>query len=144
MTPDVTSEPAPELMTELTADQCRNLLGAVQFGRLATVDRGRPLMLVLNHAVIDGNVYVRTREDARLALLTGGGVVLHAVFEVDSSFPVGQSGWSVMATGHLAREQDEARAGQVRSKLTAWAHGERDAVLRLEVHELTGRQVGPL
>ena len=41
MTPDVTSEPAPELMTELTADQCRNLLGAVQFGRLATVDRGR-------------------------------------------------------------------------------------------------------
>ena len=116
----------------------------MQFGRLATVDRGRPLMLVLNHAVIDGNVYVRTREDARLALLTGGGVVLHAVFEVDSSFPVGQSGWSVMATGHLAREQDEARADQARSHLTAWAHAGGDAVLRLEAHWLTGRQVGPL
>jgi uncharacterized protein len=134
----------PELVTELTPDQCRNLLGAVRFGRLATVDSGRPVLLVLNHVVDGGNVYVRTREDARLARLTDGGVVRHAVFEVDSAFPVGESGWSVMATGHLAREQDEGRAERVRSQLTAWAHGERDVVLRLEVHELTGRQVGPL
>ena len=140
----MTVEPTSELMSELTSDQCRNLLGAVQFGRLATVESGRPLLLVLNHTVAGGNVYVRTHEDSRLARLTREGVVLHAIFEVDSSFPVGQSGWSVMAEGYLAREPDEARAAKVRGELTAWAHGDRDVVLRLEVQELTGRQVGPL
>ncbi len=140
----MTPETRPDLMTELTPDQCRNLLGAVQFGRLATVDSGRPVLLVLNHVVVGGDVYVRTRDDARLARLTEGGIVRHAVFEVDSAFPVGESGWSVMAAGHLKREHDEGRAARVRSQLTAWAHGERDLVLRLEVHELTGRQVGPL
>jgi hypothetical protein len=30
----------------------------------------------------------------------------------------------------------------LRSRLTAWAQGERDVVLHLEVQELTGRSVG--
>ena len=32
----------------------------------------------------------------------------------------------------------------VRSLLFSWVDGERDVVFRLEVHELTGRLVGPL
>ena len=135
---------AEELLEAISPERCRDLLGAVQFGRLATVEAGRPVMLVLNHVVDGDDVWFRTSEDSRLARLTRDGVVLHAIFEVDSAFPVGQSGWSVMATGHLKREQDETRAAQVRSKITAWAEGERDAVLHLEVHELTGRRVGPL
>ena len=137
-------EHRPESLSVLTAEQCRHLLGAVDVGRLAVVAAGRPRMLVLNHLVSDGRVYLRTREDALLAGLTRDGVVVHAVFEVDSSFAVGRSGWSVMATGLLAREQDEQVAGRVREHLTAWANGEREAVLRLDVTELTGRQVGPL
>ena len=136
-------EHAPETLSVLPAEQCRTLLGAVDVGRLAVVVEGRPRMLVLNHLVADGRVYVRTREDALLARLTQDGVVVHAVFEVDSSFAVGRSGWSVMATGLLAREQDERVAERVRAHLTAWANGKRDAVLRLDVTELTGRQVGP-
>jgi uncharacterized protein len=133
-----------ELLEPIPPEHCRDLLGAVQFGRLATVDQGRPRMLVLNHVVEGGDLYFRTRPDARLAELTEGNVVVHAVYEVDSAFPAGQSGWSVMATGHLKREYDETHAARLRSQLTAWARGDRDLVLHLEVHELTGRRVGPL
>ncbi|MGZ4651377.1 MAG: pyridoxamine 5'-phosphate oxidase family protein [Kineosporiaceae bacterium] len=133
-----------ELLEVIPPEHCRDLLAAVQFGRLATVDEGRPRMLVLNHVVDGGDVYFRTRRDARLAQLTEGDAVLHAVYEVDSAFPIGQAGWSVMATGHLKRLDDEAHAARLRPQLAAWARGERDLVLRLEVHQLTGRRVGRL
>src|SRR4051812_48068473 len=131
-----------ELLTTIDPERCLHLLEAVPFGRLATVDMGRPLVVVLNHIVEHRGIYVRTRPDARLARLTEGGRVLHAVYEVDSAFPMGESGWSVMATGLLKREYGETRAAGLRSKLTAWAQGERDVVLHLEIEKLTGRQVG--
>lgn len=131
-----------ELLSVIPAERCLVLLEAVQYGRLATVDMGRPFLVVLNHIVEQGDVYVRTRPDARLARLTEGGRVVHAIYEVDSAFPMGEQGWSVMAKGLLRREYGETRSNRLRSKLTAWAHGERDVVLHLEVQELTGRQVG--
>jgi hypothetical protein len=47
-----------------------------------------------------------------------------------------------MAKGLLTREHGEKRSAAVRSRLTAWAQGERDVVLHLEVRRLTGRAVG--
>jgi len=47
-----------------------------------------------------------------------------------------------MAKGWLTREYGEKRAAGLRSRLTAWAQGERDVVLHLEVQELTGRSAG--
>ena len=70
------------------------------------------------------------------------GLEVAAVFEVDSAFPPGKSGWSVMAKGWLTREHGEKRSAALRSRLTAWAQGERDVVLHLAVEELTGRAVG--
>jgi nitroimidazol reductase NimA-like FMN-containing flavoprotein (pyridoxamine 5'-phosphate oxidase superfamily) len=131
-----------ELLRPIESSRCLQLLDAVQYGRLATVDTGRPLLVVVNHVVDDGDIYVRTRADARLARLTENGRVAHAVYEVDSAFPAGQSGWSVMATGVLQREYGETRSAKLRSRLTAWAQGERDVVLHLVVQELTGRAVG--
>ena len=112
------------------------------YGRLATVDLGRPLLVVVNHLVDDGDIYIRTRPDARLARLTENGRAAPALYEVDSAFPAGQSGWSVMATGTLQREDSATRTAELRSRLTAWAQGERDVVLHLAVEELTGRAVG--
>ncbi|HVN10500.1 MAG TPA: pyridoxamine 5'-phosphate oxidase family protein [Kineosporiaceae bacterium] len=133
-----------ELMESIPPEHCRDLLAAVRFGRLATVDDGRPRMVVLNHIVDGGDLYFRTRHDARLAELTRGDAVLPVVYEVDSAFPVAESGWSVMATGHLRRMDDEAHAERLRSQLSAWARGDRDLILHLEVHELSGRRVGRL
>jgi nitroimidazol reductase NimA-like FMN-containing flavoprotein (pyridoxamine 5'-phosphate oxidase superfamily) len=145
MTSDATGDDryeTAELMRTLEPSHCLQLLEAVPYGRLATVDQGRPLLVVLNHLVDDGDIYIRTRPDARLARLTENGRVAPALYEVDSAFPAGQSGWSVMATGTLQREDSATRTAELRSRLIAWAQGERDVVLRLAVEELTGRAVG--
>jgi nitroimidazol reductase NimA-like FMN-containing flavoprotein (pyridoxamine 5'-phosphate oxidase superfamily) len=145
MTPNTTADTpyeTPDLLRSIEPARCLQLLEAVQYGRLATVEDGRPLLVVVNHIVDDGDIYIRTRSEARLARLTGNGRVAAAVYEVDSAFPAGQSGWSVMATGVLQREHGETRSALLRSRLTAWAQGERDVVLHLEVQELTGRAVG--
>jgi nitroimidazol reductase NimA-like FMN-containing flavoprotein (pyridoxamine 5'-phosphate oxidase superfamily) len=132
----------PELLRAIEPSRCLELLQAVQYGRLATIDAGEPLLVVVNHLVDGGDIYIRTRPESRLARLTESGRVARAVFEADSAFPAGESGWSVMAKGWLTREYGEKRAAALRSRLTAWAQGERDVVLHLEVQELTGRSVG--
>jgi uncharacterized protein len=129
-------------LQEVDAESCRRLLAAVRFGRVAVVDGGRPAIVVLNHAVDGDDILFRTREDSRLARLTLTGEV-PAAFEVDTAFPVEHSGWSVIATGSMLRESHPARWAQARAKISTWAAGERDVVLRLEVHELTGRRIGP-
>jgi nitroimidazol reductase NimA-like FMN-containing flavoprotein (pyridoxamine 5'-phosphate oxidase superfamily) len=137
-----TAYETPDLLRSIEPARCLQLLEAVQYGRLATVEGERPLLVVVNHVVDDGDIYIRTHSDAKLAQLTENGRVLRAVYEVDSAFPAGQSGWSVMATGVLQREGGETPSARLRSRLTAWAQGERDVVLHLEVEELTGRAVG--
>jgi nitroimidazol reductase NimA-like FMN-containing flavoprotein (pyridoxamine 5'-phosphate oxidase superfamily) len=132
-----------EQLREIEAARCRHLLEAVPYGRLATMDAGEPLLVVVNHLVDAGDIYIRTRQDSRLARLTEGGRSARAVYEVDSAFPAGGIAWSVMAKGRLTREHGETRAAALRSRLTAWAQGERDVVLHLQVDELTGRSVGP-
>ena len=132
----------PERLREIEASRCLALLEAVSYGRLATVDAGEPVLVVVNHIVDGGDIYIRTRPDAQLARLTEGGRVAHAVFEVDSAFRAGQSAWSVMARGLLTREHGEKRSAALRSRLTAWAQGQRDVVLHLQVQQLTGRAVG--
>jgi nitroimidazol reductase NimA-like FMN-containing flavoprotein (pyridoxamine 5'-phosphate oxidase superfamily) len=132
----------PELLREIDPSRCLSLLEAVSYGRLATVDAGEPVLAVVNHIVSDGDIYIRTRPQARLARLTEGGRVANAVFEVDSAFPAAHSAWSVMARGQLIREHGEKRSAALRSRLTAWAQGERDVVLHLQVQKLTGRAVG--
>jgi nitroimidazol reductase NimA-like FMN-containing flavoprotein (pyridoxamine 5'-phosphate oxidase superfamily) len=131
-----------ELLREIEPGRCIQLLEAVSYGRLATVDAGEPVLVVTNHLVDAGDVYIRTRSDSQLARLTENGRVVKAVYEVDSAFPAGRSGWSVIARGWLTREFGETRAARLRSRLTSWAQGDRNVVLHLEVQQLTGRAVG--
>ena len=147
MTARSSSEPQEvpqEFIESIDAAACVRLLAAVDVGRLAVVVDGRPRIVVLNYLVDGGDVLFRTKEDALLVRLTGDDVAVHAEFEVDSAFSAAQSGWSVIATGLLVREQDPRREAAARSGVRAWAQGERDTVLRLDVAELTGRRVGPL
>ncbi len=129
----------PEHIDELG---CRQLLAAVGVGRLAVCDGDAPLIVVLNHACDSDDVVFRTSQRSALARLTANDRQPAAVFEVDSAFPPGRSGWSVIAHGWLRRELDPDRAERVRARLAPWAVGERDLVLRLKVAEVTGRRAG--
>jgi nitroimidazol reductase NimA-like FMN-containing flavoprotein (pyridoxamine 5'-phosphate oxidase superfamily) len=86
-TPSDAVAPASELLRGIEPSRCLELLQAVQYGRLATIDAGEPLLVVVNHLVDGGDIYIRTRPESRLARLTESGRVARAVFEVDSAFP---------------------------------------------------------
>jgi nitroimidazol reductase NimA-like FMN-containing flavoprotein (pyridoxamine 5'-phosphate oxidase superfamily) len=135
-------QPSPHVES-IDAAGCERLLTAVRFGRLAVVDDGRPAVVVLNHSCDSGDVMFRTSDDSRLARLTARDRGVPAVFEVDSASPQGRQGWSVIATGVLVREGDADRCERARGRIGTWAGGDRDLVLRLDVHEVSGRRVGP-
>ncbi|MBK7624320.1 MAG: pyridoxamine 5'-phosphate oxidase family protein [Kineosporiaceae bacterium] len=140
-------EPDEQIET-LDPAACSRLLAATQVGRLALVAEGKPKIIVLNHLVYREGVFFRTAPDAWLVRhltdeVPGGGPGLEVVYEVDSASAAGRSGWSVIATGRLHREDDAELVALAHRKLEAWAHGDRDVVLRLHVDELTGRRVGP-
>jgi len=136
-----------EQIEALDEAACRRLLVSTRFGRLAVVRDGAPRLVVLNHTTTGDqrelHVLFRTTPDAMLVELTEAGPV-PAEYEVDSAFPVGRAGWSVIATGRLSREDDEGRIATALAQVEPWALGARDVVLRLDVEGLTGRQVGPL
>jgi len=144
MTVDPGADAPEDLLKPLDQDACARLLAASQYGRLAVVEEGRPKIIVMNHVAISSAVLFRTRDDAVLSELTRDGVALHVAYETDSAFPAGRTGWSVIATGLLVRETDQHRVDLARTWIAAWAEGERDLVLRLDVEELTGRRVGRL
>ncbi|MBI4940967.1 MAG: pyridoxamine 5'-phosphate oxidase family protein [Actinobacteria bacterium] len=137
-------EAGEELLESVDHAASLRLLAATDVGRMAVVVDGRPVIVVLNHLLEGEHVLFRTRADALLSRLTDEGHAVHAVYEVDSAFSPGRSGWSVIASGTLHRETDGARVARARDTIEAWAHGERDTVLRLEIDDLTGRRVGPL
>lgn len=135
----------PEVMLEeIDPGGCARLLAATRIGRLAVVASDRPLIVVLNHVVHEGDVLLRVAEDNRLVGLLADDAEIPVAFEVDSAFEVGRSGWSVIASGSLVRETDPQRAALALAQIMPWAGGEREVVLRVQVEELTGRRVGPL
>jgi nitroimidazol reductase NimA-like FMN-containing flavoprotein (pyridoxamine 5'-phosphate oxidase superfamily) len=139
-----TAESAEELLHVVDTAGCLRLLTATHLGRLAVVVEGRPRIVVLNHLRDARGLVFRTGVDALLARLTGDGRAVHAAYEADSVTPTLRSGWSVIARGLLARENDPEVVAHARRTLETWAHGERDTVLRLTIEELHGRHVGPL
>lgn len=133
-----------EQIEALDPAACSRLLAATHVGRLALVADGKPKIIVLNHLVHRDGIFFRTAPDAWLVRhLATGGPGLDVVYEVDSSSAAGRSGWSVIATGRLQREDDAELVAVAHRHLEAWAHGDRDVVLQLHIDELTGRRVGP-
>ena len=53
-------------LEDLDAEACLRLLAATVFGRLAVVDGGRPVIIVLNHLVDGRDVIFRTTQDLSL------------------------------------------------------------------------------
>lgn len=129
------------MLEEVEPAECVTLLAATRYGRIAVVEDGHAGIVVLNHVVIGGNLLLRVGEDSRLARLTDGAEV-SAEYEVDSAFPVGRSGWSVIVEGTLCRETDPELILAAREQIAAWAGGRRDTVLRLRMVGITGRRAG--
>ena len=80
----------------LSRDECLRLMASVPVGRIVYTRRALPAVELVNFALDEGDIVIRTDSGGKLAAATRGAVV---AFEADQLDPAGQSGWSVTAVG---------------------------------------------
>ena len=132
---------APPALEELPEAECRELLGAHNFGRLAFVADGGTVVLPVNYGFDGRSVVIRTATGTKLehAPMTA------AAFEIDEAAPDGSWGWSVLARGvafDITDTLDEHSEVLRAVPVQPWAPGSRPNWLSLTVTAITGRRFG--
>jgi nitroimidazol reductase NimA-like FMN-containing flavoprotein (pyridoxamine 5'-phosphate oxidase superfamily) len=126
---------------ELSDEQCRELLGAGVFGRLAVCTPVGPHVVPVNYVVVDDSVIVRTTPYSVLGTHARGALLAFEIDQIDESR---LQGWSVVARGraHAITAADELHHIRRAWEPRAWADGQRNLFLRLRWSELSGRRLG--
>ena len=122
----------------LSESQCRALLESSQVGRMA-VSNGRPAILPVVYAMLDGDVVFRTAPGEKLIAAALGRTV---VFEIDDFSIAQRSGWSVnvIGTAHeLVNRSERDRAEEL--ELEPWAGEVRDRFVRIATESVSGRRI---
>jgi uncharacterized protein len=115
------------------------LLATAQVGRLIFTVNSLPAVRLMNFAVVDGLIVLRTAADTTVARKVDDAIV---AFEVDDLDAATSSGWSVVVTGRATRVTDpESIARYQAVPLVPWAPGERDQFVTITTEVVEGRQV---
>jgi uncharacterized protein len=126
-------------LEQLSRDECLRLMGTVPVGRIVYTRQALPAVELVNFALVDGDIVIRTRSAGKLAAATRGTVV---AFEADSVDLAGHAGWSVAIVGQARAVTDAAEIrGLERVPLTSWVPGERDHFIRISPAIVNGRRV---
>jgi len=126
---------------ELSAAQCRELLGAGLVGRVAICTPLGPHIVPVNYAVVDESAVLRTTPYSVLGSHARGTML---ALEVDQFDYERQRGWSVVARGRAEAVTGAGELQDIRRSWepNAWASGQRNLFLRLPWSELSGRRLG--
>jgi len=122
----------------LDEDTCWHLVESTEVGRLGFSSDDRPLILPVNHRVLDRSVVFRTAEGSKL---TAAVLRRPVVFEVDGWSTDHRSGWSVLVHGVAM----PVRGGPLLERLTEldlepWANEAiRTEWVRIRTKEVSGR-----
>jgi hypothetical protein len=125
----------------LSESECRALLAAGTFGRVAVTVGALPAILPVNYGLLDEDVVFRTAEGSKLNAALARAVV---AFEIDAADEAQQSGWSVLVVGNataLWKLSDIERAQAL--ELQPWAAGTRDQFVRVTSGTISGRRISP-
>lgn len=129
-----------EFMRLGRAESMRLLAGA-QVGRVIFTVNALPAVRVMNFALVDGMIVLRTAADTTVARKVHDVIV---AFEVDHLDPATSSGWSVVITGRATRVADPELIARYRKvPLVPWAPGERDQFVTITTEMVEGRRVSP-
>lgn len=138
---DVVPTQTHDMDTELSYRKCVELLRGTTVGRCAFCTPEGPVIVPVNHRVIDDSIVIRTTPLSQLG--TRGWSSLLA-YEVDGVDVEARSGWSVVANGpgSLLDDPDELAFVRTFHDPEPWASGPRFLYVRLRWRTLSGRRVG--
>ena len=98
-------------LQQLSRDECLMLMASVPVGRIIYTRRALPAVELVNFALDQGDIVIRTDRSGKLAAATRGAVV---AFEADQLDLAGQSGWSVTAIGPSREVTDPGEMARLR------------------------------
>lgn len=123
----------------LSRNECLRLLGQVPVGRIVFTRQALPAVELVNFAMDNGDIVIRTGSGGRLAAATRRAVV---AFEAGSVDMVTRAGWSVTIVGHSRAVIDGAEFSRLElAGLEPWAPGERDHFIRIAPTIVNGQRV---
>jgi nitroimidazol reductase NimA-like FMN-containing flavoprotein (pyridoxamine 5'-phosphate oxidase superfamily) len=126
-------------LEELSREQCLWLMGQVPLGRIVYTRQALPAVELVNFALDDGDIIVRTDSSGKLAAATRGAVV---AFEADSVDSTTHAGWSVTVVGYSRAVVEAAEIRRLeRVGPVPWAPGKRDHFIRISPTIVTGRRL---
>lgn len=126
-------------LEELTRDECLRRMAGVGVGRIVYTRQAMPAVELVNFAIADGDIVIRTSRSGKLAAAVAGAVV---AFEADHLDLGAQAGWSVTAIGESREVTDPAdleRLGRI--GLTSWAPGDHAHYIRISPRIVNGRVI---
>jgi len=113
-------------------------MASVSMGRIIYTRQALPAVEVVNFALDDGDIVIKTDGDGKLAAATRHHVV---AFETDC-LDAQQAGWSVTAIGPSREVTDPEDIGRLQKMdLSSWAHGAREHFIRVSPELLNGRRL---
>lgn len=133
-------DPGPGGLSQLGREECLRLLRTRSVARLAYVARaGRPDIVPVNYALLDGDVLIRSGPGPKLQAAERREWV---ALEVDDIDDAGRTGWSVVVVGRARRLTAAEQAAIAPDALpVTWADGPRTALIRIRVERLDGRRL---
>ena len=115
------------------------LMGSVPVGRIVYTRQALPAVEMVNFALVDGDIVIRTSAAGKLAAATRGAVV---AFEADSVDLVEHTGWSVTIVGQARAVTDSAEMRQLEGQAPpSWVTRPTDHFIRISPVMVHGRHV---
>jgi len=126
-------------LQHLSPGECLRLMASVPVGRIIYTRQAMPAVELVNFALDQGDIVIRTDRSGTLAAATRGSVV---AFEADSLNASGQAGWSVTVIGHSHEVTDAGEISRLEQiGLSSWAPGQQQKnFIRISPGILNGRQ----
>jgi uncharacterized protein len=126
-------------LDQLSREECMRLVGQVALGRIVYTRQALPAVELVNFALYNGDIIIRTNSGGKLAAATRGAVV---AFEADSVNIATHGGWSVTIVGYSHAVADDAEIRRLeRVGLVPWAPGKRDHFIRISPAIVNGRRI---
>ena len=124
-------------LQQLSRDECLRLMASVPVGRVIYTRQALPAVELVNFALDQGDIVLRTDRSGKLAAAARGAVV---AFEADCLDLAVQAGWSVTAIGPSREVTDPGELARLRTiGLSSWAPGAREHFICIAPVILNGR-----